>query len=231
MTVFSTRRLAVFVLLALFAFTLSGCWNPFAPGEGDKVPIVPADYHDRLTPDDVLHNLQTAYNWKDVGEYLDCMSEDFIFYPSEDDLENPDPENPMEDHWYKNDEKEMHENMFTGPDAVESIDLTLTEITSVYDEGDPDDIWDDTWILVEDVDLMVNLYGDLSYLATAPSEYHLRRDIDQPTTDEDDEDYGTWWEIYMWFDLSDRSASRGDDAQQDPNVERVSLSELKNMFR
>ncbi|MCK4408838.1 MAG: hypothetical protein KAW67_02060 [Candidatus Eisenbacteria sp.] len=225
MTVFSTRRLAVFVLLAVFAVTLSGCWNPFAPDKGDPVPIPPADYHDRLTPEDVLHNLKTAYIWKHVDPYLDCLSEDFTFYPSEEDLQNPDPDHPMPEDWSKAEERAMHINMFTGANAVESITLTLTEITSVFDEGDPGDIWDDTWTLVEGVDLMVNLYGDLSYLATAPSEYHLRRDIDQPT-----ENDGSWWEIYAWFDLSERGGSRG-DARQDPNIEHVSLSQLKNMFR
>ncbi|MCK4410190.1 MAG: hypothetical protein KAW67_08895, partial [Candidatus Eisenbacteria sp.] len=103
----------------------------------------------------------------------------FIFFPSEDDLQNPDPDNPMPDQWYKLDERTMHENMFTGPDAVESIALTLTDIMTEYDEGDPHDPWDDTCVLIEGVDLMVNLYGDLSYLATAPSEFHLRVDQDE----------------------------------------------------
>jgi hypothetical protein len=226
MTVFSTRRLAVLMLLAALALTLSGCWNPFAPDEGDPVEIPPADYHERLTPEDVIHNLKTAYVYKNADEYLDCLSEDFIFFPSEDDLQNPDPQNPMPDEWYKTDEAEMHNNMFTGDDAVESITLTLTHTTIEHDEGDPGDPLDDIYIYVEAVDLMVNLYGDQSYLATAPSEYWFRVD-----TDQSGENGEIWWEIYLWFDLSAPDPGRGDGARQDPNVERVSYGQLKNLFR
>ena len=225
MTVFSTRRLAVLMLLAALTLTLSGCWNPFAPDEGDPVPIPPADYHERLMPEDVIHNLKTAYVYKNADEYLDCLSEDFIFFPSEADLQ--DPNNTMPDEWYKSDERTMHNAMFTGDDAVESITLTLTDITIEYDEGDPGDPLDDIYIYVEGVDLMVNLYGDQSYLATAPSEYWFRVD-----TDQSGEDGEIWWEIYMWFDLDPAPpGGRGDDARQDPKVERVSLGQFKNMFR
>jgi len=225
MTVFSTRRLAVSVLLAALALTLSGCWNPFAPDEGDPVPIVPADYHERLTPADVIHNLKTAYEYKHADEYLDCLSEDFVFFPSPKDLQAPG--NTMPDEWYKSDETSMHSKMFTGDDAVESITLTLTTITDEHVIGDPDDPLDDIWIFVEGVDLMVNLYGDQSYLATAPSEYRFRVD-----TDQSGENGEIWWEIYMWFDLDPPDfAARGNDARQDPNVERVSVGRIKNMFR
>jgi len=223
MTVFSIRRLAVLVLLAAFALTLSGCWNPFAPDKGDPVPIVPADYHERLTPEDVIHNLKTAYEWKNAGEYLDCLSEDFIFFTNETDQQ--DPTDPLPEEWFKSDETAMHNKMFTGADAVESITLTLTEITSEHDEGDPDNPMDDIHIFVEGVDLMVNLYGDQSYLATAPSEYRFRVD-----TDQSGENGEIWWEIYMWFDI-DTAGRRGDGERQDPNVERVSMGQLKNMFR
>lgn len=223
MMVFSTRRLAVLMLLAALALTLSGCWNPFAPDEGDPVPIPPADYHERLTPGDVIHNLKTAYVYKNADEYLDCLSEDFIFFPSPADLQ--DPNNTMPDEWYKPDEQAMHISMFTGDDAVESITLTLTDITIEHDEGEPGNPLDDIYIYVEAVDLMVNLYGDQSYLATAPSEYWFRVD-----TDQSGEDGEIWWEIYMWFDREDARSS-GDGARQDPNVERVSLGQLKHLFK
>lgn len=222
MTVFSTRRLAVLVVLAAFALTLSGCWNPFAPDEGDPVPIVPADYHERLTPEDVIHNLKTAYEWKNAGEYLDCLSEDFIFFTNETDQQ--DPTDPLPEEWYKPQEAAMHNKMFTGDEAVESITLTLTETTRDTILGLPG-IEDDIYIYVEAVDLMVNLYGDQSYLATAPSEYWFRVDTDQSGVNGE-----IWWEIYMWFDI-DTAGRRGDDERQDPNVERVSVGRLKNMFR
>jgi hypothetical protein len=225
MTVFSTRRLAVFVLLAVFVFTLSGCWNPFAPDEGDKVPTPPPEYRDRTSPENVIHNLKTAYEYKSADNYLDCMSEDFIFYPSDDD--QADPQNPLPDKWYKSDEQEMHDNMFTGPNAVESITLTLTNIAEdLYMGEDPDDPADDFYIRVEDVDLTVITQGDDGFYANANSEYRFRIDIDQSG-----ENGEVWWEIYEWFDLDSAPGSRGDDARQDPKIERISLGELKYMFR
>ena len=194
MTVFFTRRLAVLVLLAAFALTLSGCWNPFAPDKGDPVPIVPADYHERLTPEDVIHNLKTAYEWKNAGEYLDCLSEDFIFFTNESDQQHAN--DPLPEEWYKSDEEEMHNKMFTGADAFESITLTLTETTRDTILGLPG-VEDDIYIFVEGVDLLVNLYGDQAYLATEPSEFWLRVDQDEEGP------YGEiMWEIYSWFDLS-----------------------------
>jgi len=219
---FPIRRLAVSMLLAVFVLTLGGCWNPFDPDEGDPVEIPPPDFRDRLTPEDVLHNLRTAYIWKNAGEYLDCLSEDFEFYPNEDDVNNPELEIPPV--WWKVNEQEMHMNMFAHDSDVESITLTLTSADPVYDYGDPGDPLDDTCICIVDVDLRVNLYGDLTYLATAPSEFHMRIDIDQPNPVPDPEDV-LWWEIRYWFDLGERGEGRGD-----PDVERVSLSELKSLF-
>ncbi len=223
---FPIRRLAVCMLLAVFALTLGGCWNPFAPDEGDPVEIDPADYHDRLTPEDVLHNLQTAYIWMNPVEYLDCLSEDFEFYPNEDDVNNP--ELDIDPIWWKIDEQFMHENMFAHDSDVDNITLTLTITSIAYDEGDPGTPVDDTCICIVDVDLRVNLVDGNGFLATAPSEFRMRIDIDQPNPEPDPEDV-LWWEINYWFDLGERGGGRG-DAQHDPNVERVSLSELKSLF-
>ncbi len=219
---FPIRRLAVCVLLAVFALTLGGCWNPFNPDDGDPVEIPPPDFRDRLTPEDVLHNLKTAYIWMDPGEYLDCLSEDFEFYPNEDDVN--DPELDIDPIRRKADEQLMHENMFAHDSNVESITLTLTITSIVHDEGVPGDPLDDTWICIVDVDLRVNLYGDLTYLATAPSEFHMRVDIDQWGPNDE-----PLREINFWYDLGETSRSGG-DARHDPNVERVSLSELKSFY-
>ena len=226
---FPIRRLAVSVLLAVLALTLGGCWNPFAPDPGDPVEIDPADYHDRLTPEDVLHNLRTAYIWKNAGEYLDCLSEDFEFYPNEDDVNNPDLN--IDPIWWKIDEQLMHENMFSDDPLISDVDnitLTLTISSLEYDYGILEDLLDDTCICIVDVDLRVNLTTGDGFLATAPSEFRMRIDIDQPNAVPDPDDV-LWWEINYWFDLGERAGGRG-DAQHDPNVERVSLSEFKSLF-
>jgi len=225
MTRFPIRRLAVSILLAVFALTLSGCWNPFAPDTAPPVPIPPADYHDRLTPEDVLHNLETAYVWMNSVEYLDCLSEDFEFYPNEDDVTNPELEIPPV--WWKIDEQGMHENMFADNSDVDNISLTLTVSTFDYDEGIQEDPLDDTCIYIVDVDLRVNLSGDNGFMATAQSQFNMRIDIDQPNPVPDPDEL--WWEINYWFDLGDQGRGGG-DASHDPNVRYVSLSELKSLF-
>ncbi|MCK5596347.1 MAG: hypothetical protein KAJ04_02770, partial [Candidatus Eisenbacteria sp.] len=147
----------------------------------------------RTSPADVIQQLRDSYIAMGVVDYLDCLSEDFVFYPCEDDVQNPDLEIPPE--WYKPDEQMMHENMFAEDSDVESISLTLTNVSIEYVEGLPGDPSDDVYIYVEDVDLRVNLYGGLTYLATAPSEFHLRVDADEEGP------YGeTMWDIYEWYD-------------------------------
>jgi hypothetical protein len=217
---FSTRRLAVCVLLAVLVFTLSGCWNPFAPDSGKPKPIEPADYHERLAPEDVIHNLTTAYVWKNAGEYLDCLSEDFIFYPTADDVANPN--NPLPPEWYKDTETLTHQAMFAQGSNVESISLTLTETSRDYQEGIPEDPTDDIYVINMDVDLRVNVIPDITLLATAPSQFWFRVDQDQQG-----EGGELWYEIYLWYDDPVRGASR---TEQNPDVEYMSLGQIKSLF-
>jgi hypothetical protein len=221
MTRFPTGRLAVLVLLAMFACMLSGCWNPFAPPEGDQHDLPPAEYRERTNPGNVIHNLQTAYVWKNAVEYLDCLSEDYVFYPDERDVQDPELEIPEE--WYKSNETEMHENMFADGSDVESISLVLTEVAHDSIMGNPADPRDDVHVFMQSVVLKVNLYGGLTYLATAPSQFWVRVDQDQP----DDGSDTIWWEIYLWYDnpVRSRIVTSGDE-----NVENISLSRLKSLY-
>jgi len=88
----------------------------------------------------------------------------------------------------------MHENMFADGSDVDNISLTLTIASLEYDYGIPEDPLDDTCICIVDVDLRVNLTNGDGFLATAPSEFHMRIDIDQPNPVPDPDDV-LWWEI------------------------------------
>ena len=213
------RRLAVLALLAVFACVLGGCWNPFAPPGGGGGGDTSADYRVRTSPENVLHNIRTAYEYKNAFEYLDCLSEDFTFYPHEDDVNDPEANIPPE--WYKADETLMHNNMFDDNSNVDSITLTLTDRNVVHEVGDPQDPSDDVYIYIENVDLRVNQSGGLTLAATTPSEFRFRIDIDQTGPNGE-----TLWEIFKWYDLGDRGA-RG---SQDPEEERMSLSQLKARY-
>ena len=214
--------IALLCAVSCAAVLVGGCSTP------SSAPDIPADpeFRDRESPENVLYNLELAYEEMDLDEYLDCLSEDFEFFPCQDDVNNPDLEIPPT--WYKTDEATLHENMFADSSDVESISLTLTIVSIECDYGIPADPLDDTCVYIMDVDLRVNLVTGDGFLATAPSEFRMRIDIDQPNPVPDPDDV-LWWEIYHWFDLGDRGGGRG-DAQHDPNVERVSLSELKSLF-
>ena len=228
---FPMKRLAVSILLAVLVLTVSGCWNPFAPDPVPPVPIPPPEFRDRLTPEDVLHNIETAYNYKDSVEYLDCLSEDFEFYPNEDDVNDPNADIPPV--WWKTDEQGMHEKMFSDdPDIsdVDNITLTLTVTSIDYFPGvDPGDTLGYTCECIVEVDLRVNLTNGNGFIATAPSQFDMRIDIDQPNA-VPDPDGVLWWEINYWYDLGDRGRSRA-DTWRDDGIEHISVGMLKNLFR
>ena len=70
------------------------------------------------------------------------------------------------------------------------------------------------------LDLRVSLSGGLILLASTPSEYHFRIDIDQTGPNGE-----TLWEIYKWFDLG-----RVTKIVHDPDEEHMSLGQLKARF-
>ena len=210
--------IALLCAVSCAAVLVGGCSTP---SSGPDIPAGP-EFRDRTSPENVLYNLELAYEEMDLDEYLDCLSEDFEFFPNEDDVNNPELDIPAV--WWKVDEAAMHENMFAGDSDVETITLTLTIASITYDEGIPEDPLDDTWICTVDVDLRVNLVTGTTYLATAPSEFRMRIDIDQWGPNDE-----LLCEINFWYDLGETSRSGG-DARQDPNIERVSLSELKSFY-
>jgi len=217
MTVSLSKRLAVSLLLAVFACSLAGCWNPFAPAKGDPDDIEPAEFRERTSPRNVLHNIETAYEQKNVSKYMDCLSDDFIFYTSEEDQTGGDPLDPQ---WYRIDEEEMHEGLF-GTSQIDYISLTLTVSDTTHFPGDPQDPDDDEYVFIENVDLRVYEVGGYLRKATTPQEYHFRIDDQVGPNGE------TLWEIYRWWDLG---RGRGDVETENPHMETMSLARLKSHY-
>ncbi len=186
--------IALLCAVSCAAVLVGGCSTT---SSGPDIPVDP-EFRDRTSPENVLYNLELAYEEMDLEEYLDCLSVDFEFFPCQDDVNNPDLNIPAV--WWKVHEQEMHENMFADSSDVESITLTLTVASIVPDGGIPDDPLDDTCVCMVDVDLRVTLITGDGFLATAPSEFRMRIDVDQPNPvpDPDDE---LWWEICHWYDL------------------------------
>jgi hypothetical protein len=174
----------------------------------------------RTSPAEVIDQLEAAYVAVDSLSYLDCLSEDFQFFPCEEDVQNPELDIPPV--WYKPDERTMHGNMFDEGSCVESISLILTTTEVVHDTGaDPEDPLDDTYVHTEDVYFLMNLLNGDAFIVTAPSGFHLRVDPDEEGP------YGeTMWEIYEWYDLA--SEGRGDVSG---HREWTTWGGVKAMFR
>lgn len=173
----------------------------------------------RTSPADVIDQLEAAYIARDLESYMDCLSDSFIFYPTEEDVQDPSNDIPAE--WYRSTERTIHENMFGGSSNVESITLTLTNDEIFWDEQDPSDPLDDIYSHTEDVDLRVNIVEGVTYLATEPSMYLLRVDPDEVGPYDE-----LMWEIFEWHELS--NWKRGNESER---AEDTSWGGIKALYR
>jgi hypothetical protein len=133
-------RLAVMLPL-LF---LAGC--PFMPDKDDKVPPV-TDFLPRISPENLLFNLKSAYRLRNAAEYESLLAQDFTFVLSAEDAGQP----GMPDAWGRNDEIGIHQRMFDG-DLVQNLSLNFDVGSRVFDPADQ--LWT---VTIANVDLY--LYG------------------------------------------------------------------------
>ena len=220
-----TRILAILMALGLMLTAAGGCSNPFAPtGGGGGGGGGEASYRDRLTPGDVLHNLDTAYEYMNDEEYLDCLAEEFLFHTAVADQE--DPLNPLPEDWDKQTERLIHQNMFGDETDVDRITLTLTNQGIEYDSGfDPEDPTDDRSSYVEAVDLRVYIPitgDDLILLATANNMFVFGIDPNEVGPNGE-----TLWEVKEWHDLDERTR---DSVPEGGAPELTSVGRLKARF-
>lgn len=216
------RRLVVWSLAVVVTVTATGCWNPFAPEGGGGQPPVVVTYKERTSPDNVIHNLNTAYKDMNADEYLDCLAEEFEFHLNPDDY--GDPANNLPEDWDKQEERDIHDAMFGQDTEVEDIDLVFTNTSKLWDDNAlPGDPSDDLWTYREQTDLRVKVPGDLTYLANADQEFVFQ--IDPYETGPDDEPL---WEIIDWWDLQETPYRR---PVAEDGEERVSFGLLKSMYR
>lgn len=178
-------------LAAVVLLTLTGCASKSTgPEDTDDSP----HYKLRTGPANIIYNLNTAYEWMDAEEYLDCFAEDFEFTLNPDDLGNPD--NPLPESWGKQEERDIHEAMFSDATNVGHVDLTLTNVSVDFDAGaDPYDTSDDRYTYREGTDLRVTI-GELIFLANADQQFVFRVDADETGPNGQ-----TLWEIIEWHDL------------------------------
>jgi hypothetical protein len=117
----SARLFFWFFLVLAFILQLN-CSKPSQPDEQ-------SNYLLRTTPENVLANLELAYNELNCEKYLDCLAEDFRFYSTD------------SGSWDKKEEERIHRNMFNGFGKADEVILKLSGNGHFTEESPGHDGW------------------------------------------------------------------------------------------
>lgn len=204
---------AAVIATAFAAVLLAGCTTSTGP---EFTPQPEEHYFARTSPDSVVANLRIAYEDRNLEQYLDCLAEDFTFYPSPYTLEQ---HQWIPSSWGKTEERYIHRSMFDPNGYFRQLILDLLqEGEPVAIPGpDPEDPY--SYEYTFGVNLRADCPDSIQYLATAPIMFVLQIDPDEVS--------GTGeplWEILFWFDMDDDLSCEGRP------VLPTSWGELKAMF-
>jgi hypothetical protein len=119
------RRLAVVAII--LAVALAGC--------GDKDPtgirLPPSPFLPRTSPANLLHNLQEAYEHRNLAEYESLLATEFTFVLSQRDQQRP----GMPDSWNRETEIGIHRHLFDAA-LVQTLTLSFVLADTVWDPAD-----------------------------------------------------------------------------------------------
>jgi len=170
--------------------------------DSDKTtPSAPADASRNPTQDDVLHNLELAYNERNITEFEKLLDESFEFYFSEADFNSG---AVQFENWGRLDELNTNQRLLDpdnpDPNRVISIDLDLDYLSGEWDPEPPDSVHaGETWYVKNVVYRLV--------MKTADSwEY---RALDLKALFKIRKDDGGHWRIVEWYDDFDSSRQLG----------------------
>ncbi|MDI6809622.1 MAG: hypothetical protein QME66_11670 [Candidatus Eisenbacteria bacterium] len=200
------------ILAILLLIFLSGCWNPFSPDVSKPPGPQQAIYLPPTSPENVVKNLLTAYNYRDFVNYEPLLDSLFVFYFSQEDASGLAKYGISQLRWGIQEELESTQNLFNAnwsgknaageeQPAASSINLTITEKQSeewqVYDP--------DTAIKYAKIDGMrVNLRvvaGPTEYITgDAYVNFKFRGRLDPASNKV------LSWKIYEWRDLGNNPA-------------------------
>jgi hypothetical protein len=120
---------AVFLAAALAGCgDKENCWGGWC---GDDPPPDPPAFLPRTSPANLLHNLQRAYERRNVAEYESLLAKDFTFVLSAEDQQYP----GMPDSWERGPEVQIHTHMFDAG-LVQTLTLTFVPADSVWNPAD-----------------------------------------------------------------------------------------------
>jgi hypothetical protein len=105
----TTLRLALLIIVIIGAFAAAGCiFSPEPPDEGPgEDPVVPD------SPENVIYNLEIAYNKRDINLYKQCLSPQFTFYFNPIDVGNDVNGYEIPTSWGYEEDWTATQNMFT----------------------------------------------------------------------------------------------------------------------
>ena len=200
------RRWIACGLLVAATVMLAGCADRENPASGGSLNSTPTGFKDLGGPrDNVLFNLEAAYNERNLTEYNRLLDDDFTFFFSPADVSDG---KVSVNQWDRASEINATTNMFnvnfTPPNGspISSIDLSL-----VYPEGD--NVWNmaspdqnhpgETWYQ-KSVDYFLTIVaGETTYTSGNPikAQFTVRRDPDLDI-----------WRIVQWRDDVGGGAAR-----------------------
>ena len=174
-------RSTVKILLVFLTLIVATCTSTTGPGAAGP-PWIPPD-----SAWEVVENLEYAYNTMDLGLYMSCFRDDFVFHLAPIWPQSPDTT------WGIEVEEQFHQSMFY---FVYDIDLTLSGSAGWPWSGDSTG---QSWELQRIFDLKVYyvIPGSPSEEAEASGSAMF---ICRPDSADD-------WYIWQWWDCSEQSDS------------------------
>jgi hypothetical protein len=183
----------------------AGCSSSPTGPDGGGSPQYPR----RTSPENTLAKLVMAYEAMDADGYLDCLSEDFVFFVNPYDTLDYQPLPPF---WYRAVEDTIARRMFRASSGIDSITVDLTQ------DGDPEEIPAEgpgdpsSWRYTERARVRVHLPQDITLHADGRQVFLVR-------PDEDDAGVGgeVLWEISEWREFEYARAP----GRHDPSWSRI----------
>jgi len=166
------RASVLFVTAGLVAV---GCSSTTGPDPAD----VPG-YPERTSPENVIAKFEAAYEAMDAEEYLDCLSEDFVFFVNPGDTQGW---QPLPESWDRAVEDTVAWRMFRESSGIDSIRVWMTP------EGDPEEVPGQgpgdpsSWRYTYDATVSVHLPQDIWFYADCRAVLIVRPDADDLVRD------------------------------------------------
>jgi hypothetical protein len=189
------RPVLYLIVIAVIAGLTTSCiLDPKKTKEEDTTPVI-EDFEDLTQQDHVLHNLQLAYNLRNIKEFERLLDDEFTFFFSEADYGTGDI--PVS--WTREVEIGANTNLFN-PNYPGAYRATNIDLTLIYTEGEWTEIpqGDESWFSKEvEYNITVQTEGGTDYKGNRlKAEFIIREAIPEGETEK-------IWRIIRWRDIGE----------------------------